>query len=76
MSLFNNIPHGTTSNMYLHYSARIGTIIFRKANGECVGYYVPVVYDNKIGMYDAITQTFCTAEDTTATTVGASTCLY
>ena len=76
MSLFNNIPNGTTSNMSFNFFTRIGEIIFRDYDGKCVGYYIPVTYDNKIGMYDVITNTFCTAETIAAVTVGNSACLY
>lgn len=76
MSLFNNIPHGSTAKLYINHTVRIGDIIHRKANGECVGYYTPVVYDNKIGMYDQVSKQFYTAKTTTAVTVGNSGCLY
>lgn len=76
MSLFNNIPHGTTSGMKVNVSARIGDIIHRKPNGECVGYYTPVVYDNKIGMYDQVTKQFYTAATANAVTISNSNCLY
>ena len=76
MSLFNNIPNGSTSNMSFNVQIRIGEIVFRKYDGECVGYYIPVVYENKIGMYDVMTQTFCTAKIANAVTLGNSDCLY
>ena len=62
--------------MSFNFYTRIGETIFRDYDGKCVGYYIPVTYDNKIGMYDVITNTFCTAETTTAVTVGNSACLY
>jgi hypothetical protein len=75
MSLFNNIPNGTSSNMSLNFSTLIGEIIFRDYDGVCVGYYIPVTYNGKIGMYDIISDAFCTAETASAVTVGNS-CLY
>lgn len=76
MSLFNNIPNGTTSNMSLNFSTLIGEIIFRDYDGVCVGYYIPVTYNGKIGMYDIISGEFCTAKTASAVTVGNSGCLY
>ena len=76
MSLFNNIPNGTSDGMYINYSARIGDIIFRNANGTCVGYFTPVTQNGIIGMYDQISQTFYTATDTTVVDSTASTSLY
>ena len=76
MSLFNNIPNGSTSNMSFNIQIRIGEIVLRKYDGECVGYYIPAVYENKIGMYDVMTQTFCTAKIANAVTLGDSDCLY
>ena len=76
MSLFNNIPNGTTSNMSLNFSTLIGEIIFRDYDGVCVGYYIPVTYNGKIGMYDIISGKFCTAKTPNAVTVGNSGCLY
>lgn len=77
MSLFNNIPNGATSGMAFNFSIRIGEIVFRDYEGRCVGYYIPVTNkDNKIGMYDVITGTFCTAKTANAVTVGNSSCLY
>lgn len=76
MSLFNNIPNGSTSNMSFNIQIRIGEIVLRKYDGECVGYYIPVVFENKIGMYDVITQEFYTAKIANAVTLGNSDCLY
>jgi hypothetical protein len=76
MSLFNNIPYGSTTKLYINHTIRIGDIIHRKANGECVGYYTPAVYGNKIGMYDQVSKQFYTAKTTNAVTVGNSGCLY
>lgn len=76
MSLFNNIPNGSTTNMAFNYSTRIGEIIFRDYEGRCVGYYIPVTYEGKIGMFDVITQTFCTAKTASAVTISNSGCLY
>ena len=76
MSLFNNIPNGSTSNMSLNFSTLIGEIIFRDYDGVCVGYYIPVTYNGKIGMYDIISGEFCTAKTASAVTVGNSGCLY
>ena len=76
MSLFNNIPNGATSKMAFNFSTRIGDIIFRDYEGRCVGFYVPVTYQGKIGMFDVITQTFCTAKTASAVTISNSGCLY
>lgn len=77
MSLFNNIPAGSTSNMYFNIYFRIGEMRFRDYNGKCVYYYIPVVdSNNKIGMFDVVTQTYCTAETASAVTIGNSSCLY
>ena len=76
MSLFNNIPNGSTSNMSLNFSTLMGEIIFRDYDGVCVGYYIPVTYGGKIGMYDVITNKFCTAETASAVTTSKSSCLY
>lgn len=76
MSLFNNIPNGNTSNMSLNFSTLIGEIIFRDYDGVCVGYYIPVTYNGKIGMYDVIEGEFCTAETASAVTISNSGCLY
>lgn len=77
MSLFNNIPAGSTSNMAFNVVFRIGEMRFRDYTGRCVYYYIPVKNsNNQIGMFDVITQTFCTAETTGAVTIGNSACLY
>lgn len=76
MCLFNNIPDGSTSTFYINRHVRIGDILFRSADGECVGYYTPVTYDGKIGMYDQISKAFYTAETAAAVTVGNSGCYY
>ena len=77
MSLFNNIPAGNTSNMYINWTARIGYMMFRNSNGECVAYFTPCTNpDNKIGMYDQISKTFYTASKAAAVTVGNSGVLY
>lgn len=76
MSLFNNLPHGSTSTYYINRDSQIGDLVFRKENGECVGYYTPVVYDGKIGMYDQISKTFYTAVTASAVTISNSACLY
>ena len=76
MSLFNNIPNGSTSSMSLNFSTLIGEIIFRDYDGVCVGYYIPVTYNGKIGMYDVIEDEFCTAETASAVTINNSGCLY
>ena len=75
-SLFNNVPRDSTSALYINHSVRIGDIILRKADGECVGYYTPAVNNNKIGMYDQVTKQFYTASTANAVTVGNSACLY
>ena len=75
-ALFNNFPHSATSKFNINKSAIIGDIILRKADGECVGYYVPCVYSGKIGMYDIISETFYTAATAAAVTISNSGCLY
>ena len=76
MSLFNNIPNGSNSGMSFNFSTLIGEIIFRDYDGVCVGYYIPVTHNGKIGMYDIISGGFCTAETASAVTDGKSGCLY
>ena len=76
LSLFNNVPRDSTSALYINHSTRIGDIILRKADGECVGYYTPAVKNNVIGMYDQVTKQFYTAETVNAVTVGNSACIY
>lgn len=77
ISLFNNIPAGNTSNMYINFTARIGNMLFRNAQGECVAYFIPCIDDSqRIGMYDVIGQQFYTAETASAVTVDNSNVLY
>ena len=77
MCLFNNIPNGSTSSYYINRDSQIGEMIFRKASGECVAYYIPVVNSgNKIGMYDIITKQFFTAATDAAVTTTNSGCYY
>jgi hypothetical protein len=75
-SLFNNFPYDTTSKFYINEQVRIGEIILRKMDGECVGYYVPVVYSGKIGMYDIVSESFYTAATASVVTISNSGCLY
>lgn len=75
--LFNNIPEGSSSKMYINHTARIGDMLFRNAQGECVAYFTPCTSsDNKIGMYDQISKTFYTASNAASVTVGNSSALY
>ena len=77
MCLFNNIPNGSTSSYYVNRDTRIGEMKFRKYNGECVAYYIPVVDSSgKIGMYDVMSQTFYTAATASVVTTSNSGCLY
>ena len=77
ISLFNSIPEGNTGNMYLHWTVRIGDMMFRNSNGECVAYFTPCTdVDKRIGMYDQISKTFYTASKTAAVTIGNSGVLY
>lgn len=76
MTLFNNLPYGSTETYYINRDAQIGDLVFRKENGECVGYYTPVVYEGRIGMYDQISKQFYTSSAVNATTVGNSGCYY
>lgn len=75
--LFNNAPQDTPSgSLDINTQSRVGTLIFRKSDGECVGYYIPCVYSGKIGMYDIISETFYTAATAAAVTISNSGCLY
>lgn len=77
MSLFNNIPDGSTTNMNFNYFFRIGEMKFRDYEGRCVYYYIPVVNSSKqIGMFDVINQRFCTAATAAAVTIGNSSCVH
>lgn len=77
MSLFNNIPDGSTTNMNFNYYFRIGEMKFRDYEGRCVYYYIPVVNSSKqIGMFDVINQRFCTAATAAAVTIGNSSCVH
>ena len=77
MSLFNNIPAGSTTNMNFNYFFRIGEMKFRDYDGQCIYYYIPVTNSSKqIGMYDVINQRFATAETTEAVTIGNSNCVH
>lgn len=77
MSLLNNIPDGSTTNMNFNYYFRIGEMKFRDYEGRCVYYYIPVTdSSNKIGMYDVINQRFCTAATAAAVTIGNSGCVH
>lgn len=75
--LFNNAPYADTTTAYtINPQAQLGDLILRKADGECVGYYVPATYNGVIGMYDVVSETFYTAETTTVVTIANSGCLY
>ena len=77
MSLFNNIPDGSTTNMNFNIYFRIGEMKFRDYDGKCVYYYIPVTDSSKkIGMFDVINQRFCTAATAAAVTVGNSSCVH
>lgn len=76
MCLFNNIPNGSTSSYYINRDSQIGEMIFRKASGECVSFYVPTVYDGMIGMYEVLSKTFYTAQTASAVTISNSSCYY
>lgn len=77
MSLLNNIPNGSTTNMNFNIYFRIGEMKFRDYDGRCVYYYIPVVdSSNKIGMFDVINQRFCTAATAAAVTIGNSSCVH
>ena len=77
MSLFNNIPDGSTTAMIYNIYFRIGEMKFRDYDGKCVYYYIPVTdSSNKIGMFDVINQRFCTAATAAAVTIGNSNCLH
>lgn len=74
--LFNNVWDTATNKFAINKSAEIGDMIFRKSDGECVGYYVPCVYDGKIGMYDVVSESFYTATTASAVTIANSGCYY
>lgn len=74
--LFNNFPYDSTSNFDIQEQARLGDIILRTMDGECVGYYVPGVYDGKICLYDVVSESFYTAANATVVTISNSGCLY
>ena len=76
MSLFNNIPYGSTSNMSQNWGIKIGDLCFRDYEGRAVRYYVPAVKNNIIGMYEVLSGTFCTAQTASACTVGNSAQLW
>lgn len=76
MVLLNNVWNTATTNFAINRNAMIGDMILRKADGECVGYYIPCVYGGKIGMYDIISATFYTAATAAAVTISNSGCLY
>lgn len=77
MSLLNNIPDGSTTNMNFNIYFRIGEMKFRDYDGRCVYYYIPVVNSaNVIGMFDVINQRFCTAATVAAVTIGNSNCVH
>ena len=76
MSLFNNIPNGSTSNMSYNWGIKIGDMCFRDHNGVAVRYYVPAVKNKIIGMYEVLSGTFCTSQTAAASTVGNSSQLW
>lgn len=75
-AILNNVQYNATSKNAINVQARIGYIILRKADGECVGYYVPTVYEGKIGMYDIVSKQFYTAVTASVVTIEDSGCLY
>lgn len=77
ITLFNNIPYGNTAGMYINFTVRLGAMLFRNYEGECVAYFVPCTDESKrIGMYDVVSKTFYTASKAAAVTVGNSGVLY
>lgn len=80
------IPHGLTiltnpiytgaSNYVLSPNGMIGDIVLIDNQNNIVAYYVPVVYNNRIGMYDGVSQTFYSSSTASYTTLGNSNCLY
>lgn len=75
IALFCNALEGNSS--YNVPYIQIGDIILSDADGNIVGYYVPCTNDsNRIGMYDLVTDTFCTSSTASYTTVGNSSCPY
>lgn len=77
ITLFNNIPYGNTAGMYINFTVRLGAMLFRNYEGECVAYFVPCTDASKrIGMYDVVSKTFYTASKAASVTVGNSAVLY
>lgn len=75
IQLFCNAVDGTTS--YNVPYIRIGRMKFMDENMKTVGLYIPCVNSlNRIGMYDLVTDTFCTSSTASYTTVGDSSCPY
>lgn len=75
-SILHSLPYNLSGKQYINYYARVGYIILRKNDGECVGYYVPVVHNGIIGMYDIVSEQFYTAATASAVTISDSGCLY
>ena len=74
--LFTNPKYDGSVNMSLNTPAILGDIVLIDSTGNIVGYYVPAVYNNQIGMYDGVSQQFYTSSNASYTTIGNSNCLY
>lgn len=74
--LFTNPKYDGSVNMSLTTPAIIGDIVLTNSSGTIVGYYVPAVYNNRIGMYDGVSQAFYTSSTASYTTIGNSNCYY
>lgn len=75
IQLFCNALDRTTS--YNVPYIQIGRMKFMDENMKTVGLYIPCVNSlNRIGMYDLVTDTFCTSSTASYTTVGDSSCPY
>lgn len=73
--LFTN-PLPSATSQKLNPKALIGDLILLDANNNIVAYYVPCVYNNRIGVYDGISQQFYTTSGANYSTIGNSNCLY
>lgn len=75
IQLFCNALYGSTS--YNVPYIQIGRMKFMDENMKTVGLYIPCVNSlNRIGMYDLVTDTFCTSSTASYTTIGDSNCPY
>ncbi len=74
--LFTNPIYTGASNMNLSEYVAIGDIVLTDSSGNLAGYYVPVVYNGQIGMYDGVSETFYSCSTAKYATIGNSACIY